>query len=122
MSTKVISARVPVDVYAMLNALSKEKGQSKNKIVADMIQHTTNSPTRITVPSTVNIKPMPKVLKNALIGVGGAAVGYIVYQLLQEHLPKYNYTEEDVDTISALAAIASGLGTGVLLSNLLREE
>jgi hypothetical protein len=65
---------------------------------------------------------MPKVLKNALIGVGGAAVGYIVYQLLQEHLPKYNYTEEDVDTISALAAIASGLGTGVLLSNLLREE
>jgi hypothetical protein len=121
MSTKVISARVPVDVYAMLNALSKQKGQSKNKIVADMIQNTTNSP-RIVVPGTVNIKPMPKVLKNALIGVGGISVGYIVYQLLQEHLPKYNYSEEDVDTISALAAIASGVGTGVILSNWLSEK
>jgi hypothetical protein len=65
---------------------------------------------------------MPLMLKNALIGVGGAGVGYIVYELLQKHLPNYNFTTEEVNNISTLGAIASGLGTSAFLANLLRDS
>jgi hypothetical protein len=119
MSTKVISARVPLDVYAMLDNISTTTGVAKNKIISDMVRSSTTAPKVIAVQP---IKPMPKVLKNTLIGVGGMGVGYIVYQLLQEHLPKYNFSQDEIDNISALGAIASGLGTSAFLAHLMRDE
>lgn len=123
MSTKVISARVPLDVYAMLDKISASTGESKNKIISEMVRSSTTTPKVISngLP-TIKAKPMPKVLKNALVGVGGMGVGYIVYELLQEHLPKYNFSTEEVDNISALGAIASGLGTSAFLAHLMRDE
>jgi|688.fasta_scaffold332154_1 hypothetical protein len=123
MATKVISARVPLDVYAMLETLSKQQGQSKNKIVGDLISTSAMTPSLLsTGKPTIKVKPIPLMLKNVLIGVGGAGVGYIVYELLQKHLPNYNFTTEEVNDISALAAIASGLGTSAFLASLLRDS
>lgn len=123
MATKVISARVPLDVYAMLETLSKQQGQSKNKIVGDLISTSATTPSVLSVGKpSIKVKPMPKILKNALVGVGGLGVGYIVYELLQEHLPKYNFSTDEVDNISSFGAIATGLGTSAFLAHLMRDS
>jgi hypothetical protein len=123
MATKVISARVPLDVYAMLETLSKQQGLSKNKIVGDLISTSATTPSVLSVGKpSIKVKPMPKILKNALVGVGGLGVGYIVYELLQEHLPKYNFSTDEVDNISSFGAIATGLGTSAFLAHLMRDE
>ena len=123
MATKVISARVPLDVYAMLETLSKQQGLSKNKIVGDLISTSATTPSVLSVGKpSIKVKPMPKILKNALVGVGGLGVGYIVYELLQEHLPKYNFSTDEVDNISSFGAIATGLGTSAFLAHLMRDS
>jgi len=123
MATKVISARVPLDVYAMLETLSKQQGQSKNKIVGDLISTSATTPSVLSIGKpSIKVKPMPKILKNALIGVGGMGVGYIVYELLQQKLPNYNFTDEEVNNLSMLGALATGLGTSALLAHIVRDS
>jgi hypothetical protein len=120
-ATKVLSARVPVDVFDMFTNMCKHNNMNKNQMLSNMVQQPT---TLMSTGGVVSIQDhkLPKEMKNILSAVGGVAVGGIVYHLLKNYLPKDKFTQEQIDDISGLCAIASGLGTMIFAHNRLNVE
>jgi hypothetical protein len=115
METKVISARVPVDVANMVENACKQSGMSKSAYIIELV----------TKPSTKVMKQggnvvesihVPDELNEMLSAVGGVGVGVLVYKILQVYLPKDKFTEEDRKTISLLGAVGAGM-VGFLAMN-----
>jgi len=117
MKTVVISARVPKDIAELFANNCKQRGTTKSKLLVELL-------------STPNIIPvnklsqggkidMPEEIENILSGVGGIAIGTLVYHSIQYGLQN-KYSKEDVDMYSIIGAIAVGLGGAMGISSILK--
>ena len=86
LQSRVISARVPVDVAEMFENVCKTKGVSVSEGVKNMILKPSTSP--VAANSVVDTVKVPDELSMLLVSIGGLAVGTLVYATLNEYLPK----------------------------------
>jgi hypothetical protein len=121
--TVVISARVPVDVASMIKQACKHENISTSKYLQKIVESPSTTPKMVNggVLISNDVIEIPKEIKSILVAFGGVGVGTIVYNLLQTHLPKDKFTDEQRDNISILCAIASGFGSLIALEKLVEK-
>lgn len=117
--TKVISARVPIDVANMFDAIAKEKGVTKSSILVDALTQAPNTSVnasmlakggKVAVIPKLATTPFPDELKGLLSIGGGLGTGLIVYNVLEAFLPDDGrWSDEKRNAISTLGATAAGL-------------
>ena len=67
-----------------------------------------------------SVEPMPEMLTEFLIGVGGVATGTVVYHLLNNNLPK-SWSQETREMVSIVSAISSGFAMAYGLEKATRK-
>ena len=119
--TEVISARVPIDVAKMIRTAAKNKGVATNKYVAEKLSNQVMS-----TGGTIHVPEikyeLPEEVKGILSLVGGAGVGFIVYNLLKNNLPTDSLDQETRDAIALFGAIGAGLVGLVSFESLLQKK
>ena len=114
MKTKVISARVPLDVAEMFETACKQRSLTKSTYLKQIITSPELPSTimanggAVIAPNNMNI---PEELEGILAGVGGVGAGILTYKTLKTFLPSDKLTPEQIDGWSTLGAIAVGLGS-----------
>lgn len=122
--TKTISARVPVDVYEMVENTCKHKGLNKSQLIQDLI---TQAPSKQSMKvggeiANIDDSSMPEEVRHMLSAAGGLGAGLLVYNVLDEHLPVERFKSEEMKRdIVILCSIAVGLGAMFGLSKLLKQ-
>lgn len=122
METKIISARVPVDIAEMFEKSCKQQGLTKSKALSQMIAQPDLSPTVMAKGGDVSSIKVPDELMSTLAPVGGVGVGIITYQLVKSYFPKDKFTEEQIDGYAWILSIAAGFGGMFLFDNLSKRE
>lgn len=123
-NTKTISARVPLDIYEMVENTCKHKGLNKSQLITEMITKAPSKPSLSKGGSVVNVSEstMPEEIRHVLSAAGGLGAGLLVYNVLDEHLPTDRFeSEETKRDIVILCSIAVGLGAMFGLSKLLKS-
>lgn len=129
--TKVISARVPIDVANMFDAIAKEKGVTKSSILVDALTQAPNTSVNASmlakggkvavIPKLAT--PFPDELKGLLSIGGGLGTGLIVYNVLEAFLPDDGrWTNEKRNAISTLGATAAGLLGFLTIDSLVNKK
>ena len=122
--TKTISARVPVDVYEMVENTCKHKGLNKSQLIQDLI---TQAPSKQSMKvggeiANIDDSSMPEEVRHMLSAAGGLGAGLLVYNVLDEHLPTERFNSEEAKRdIIILCSIAVGMGAMFGLSKLLKS-
>lgn len=122
-ATKVISARVPVDVAEMFESMCIQEGLSKSDALRNMISNPSMPSTGVMdIGGTVDKVGMPEELTLMLSGVGGFAVGRLVYGTLDTFLPKDGRLDPELrELLCFLGAVAGGLASAYGLHKMLRK-
>jgi len=110
--TGTISVRLPLEVIKHFDNLCKSEGIAKNKAFKQLMQEKGIAKTELGSGGLLlpNYK-FPPVLENALIGIGGGAVGFAVYHLIKHNLPKeYIEDKDDREALAVGLGITAGLG------------
>lgn len=110
MSSKIISARVPIDVVEMFEKARKHKGLTKSKYMVELMS-TPSLPSYKLGGKPSKVETMPDELFEVLSAVGGVAVGTLVYQLMMVYLPKDRFTPEEMKGYAMVGGIACGLAS-----------
>jgi len=104
--SRVISARVPSDVAEMFENLCKKKGVTISEGVKNMIL--TPSTDVMHSNTVVDTSEVPSDLSVLLAGIGGLAVGTLVYATLNDHLPKDERLSPEVrELLCFIGAVAT---------------
>jgi hypothetical protein len=124
--TKVISARVPIDVANMFDAIAKEKGVTKSSILVDALTQAPNTSVNASMLAKggkLATTPFPDELKGLLSIGGGLGTGLIVYNVLEAYLPNDGrWTDEKRNAISTLGATAAGLFGFLTIDSLVNKK
>jgi len=105
--TKTLSVRVPLDVANRIETLCKQRNMNRNQLLQECIASEGVVGVKSFTKGGVT-EPMPEILTDLLVGVGGVATGTVVYHLLNNNLPK-TWSQDTRELVSAVSAIASGL-------------
>ena len=122
--TVVISARVPVDIANMIKHSCKTNNMTTSKFLQNMVENPSTSIKKANGGNVIiadNVQ-LPHMAKGLLSAVGGVGAGTIVYKLLQAHLPKDLFTQDEIDGISIVGAIAGGLGGLIAVDKLIEKH
>lgn len=117
METKVISARVPLDIANMFENACKQKGITKSKYLGEIL--TTPLPVTATMAAGGETD-IPDEVNQFISLVGGAGIGLLVYKLMQAGLPDERFSKAEKDAYSAVLAIAAGFISGYGINKLIR--
>jgi len=112
-ATKVLSTRVPLDVYKQFQRRATSQGVSVNALLKSKV-------TGEEVDNIVKVKyakggdiSIPDDVQDLLVGVGAVGVGALVYKAVSINLrDKKTYTEDEILLYSSISAVAVGLLTG----------
>ncbi len=118
-NTKTISVRVPIDVANRIETLCLQRNINKNQLLQECIASEGIVGVNNFEKGGV-AEPMPDVLTQILIGVGGVATGTLVYHLLNNNLPD-SWDKETRELVSAVSAIASGFAIAYGLDKATRK-
>lgn len=118
--TKILSVRVPIDVYDMVQNTCKQRGVNKNQLLTEVICQTGTgvSLQQYAEGGTVTI---PDELNDFLAGIGGVATGTLVYHILNNNLPYDRWDEDTRDLLVWSGSFAVGLLSGIGLSKLMKK-
>lgn len=108
-TTKTISVRLPLDVIKNIENICKQRNINKNKLLQEII----SSEGIVNVNSFNDggkLDTLPEIVEDVLIGLGGVAVGTVVYHVMKKNLPK-TWSEDKIEMVSVLSSIVGGLGT-----------
>ena len=122
--TKTISARVPVDVYEMVENTCKHKGLNKSQLIQDLITQAPSKQSMKVGGEVANVtgSTMPEEIRHMLSAAGGLGAGLLVYNVLDEHLPSERFQSEEMKRdVMILCSIAVGMGAMFGLSKLLKS-
>lgn len=117
MKSKVLSARVPVDVHEMFTKMCKQEGVTTSTYIQNIV---TNPPPMSTSLAKGGQVEVPEIMNTALAGLGGAGVGKLVYNILLNGLPDDRLDLEQRQLIALLGGISAGLGTALGLEQMLK--
>lgn len=115
MSSKVISARVPLDIAEMFEIQAKSKGLTKSKMLQNII---TNPPKPTVYKGGGEISQLPDELDGLLTAVGGVGMGLLIFKAVNNALDHDVYSENERYMIAGASALAGGMLTGKLLKEL----
>lgn len=118
METKVISARVPVDVAKMFENACKQRGLSKSKYLGEII--TTPLPVATSTMAAGGEIEIPDDVADAIAVVGGAGVGLLVYKALKTSLPDDKFTSAEKEIYSSILAIGAAFLSGYGIHKLVK--
>ena len=105
-NTKVISSRVPADVYMRLQSVLKEKNMSMSEYIsADLLN--------VKIKRVNVSEDIPEELKVMLGASGGLLAGSIVYHAINKNMPKDRFTNEEIEAYSWIGAVSIGLLAGM---------
>lgn len=124
-NTKTISARVPLDVYKMVENTCKHKGLNKNQLITELITQAPSKPSKLSSGGSIadiSESTMPDEIKAVLSGAGGLGAGMLVYNILDDYLPEEKVGGRDTkEDIIMVCAVAVGIGMTMGLFNLLKK-
>jgi hypothetical protein len=115
MNSKVISARVPIDIAEMFETQAKAKGLTKSKMLQNII---TNPPTLNVYKGGGEIVELPDELGPLLTAVGGVGIGLLIFKAVNNALDHNVYSENERMMIAGASALAGGMLTGKLLKEI----
>jgi len=119
-STRVISARVPVDVAEMFEKVCEKKGVSVSNGIKNIILTPSTSP--VGANSVVDTVKVPGELSMVLMGIGGLAMGTLVYGTLNRYLPKDERLDPEVrELLCFIGAVATGAASAYGLHKLAKK-
>lgn len=125
-STKVLSARIPVDVMATIDTICKNKGQTRSQFVTSMVaeQQSNNFYEK---GGSIQTRTIPKELQEILIGAGVATIGIGTYSLLNKTLATVvdedgnsKFTSGEIEFISIASALTIALAGHGLIRALIK--
>lgn len=117
--SKIISARVPEDVAELLDKACKRSGESRNAYLGRIISSVdTSKPTNDLQVE----RSMPDVTKTLISALGGVGAGTIVYKILDSHLPRDRWEDDERQSIVNISTIAAALIAGVGIHQLLKDS
>jgi hypothetical protein len=112
-ATKVLSTRVPLDVYNQFQRQATKSGLSVNALLKSKV--TGEQVDNVLMPKYANggDVSLPSEIEELLIGLGAISVGALVYKAVSINLEDKNtYTQEEILLYSSISAVAVGLVTG----------
>lgn len=121
MESKVISARVPIDVAEMFEKSRKIKGLTKSKYMVELMS-TPSLPTYKVGGQILSTEEMPDELSEVLSAVGGIAIGTMIYKLLIVYLPKDRFTAEEIKGYAMIGGVACGLASAYGINKMINPE
>tara|TARA_B110000285_G_C15038811_1_gene570739 strand:+ start:746 stop:1102 length:357 start_codon:yes stop_codon:yes gene_type:complete len=113
MKSKVISARVPIDIAEMFEKTCKQRGITKSKYLVDHI----TSPGLQTFDKG-GIVELPENVSDLLSVVGGTGIGILLFRIVNNGLKDKDYTENERLLFAGTCAVAGGLLSGSLLKQM----
>ena len=106
--TKVLSARVPLDLHKTIAKRAKGLGLSTSAYLTEMVK-SSDVPTKFTKGGVLPSMEVPSQMKDVLSAFGGTGVGILVYHLVVNHFPKDKYTKSQREGYGMILGIAGGL-------------
>jgi len=119
-STKVLSTRVPLDVYKQFQKQATKSGLSVNALLKSKITgEQVDNVVRTNYANGGEVS-LPREIEELLIGLGAVGIGALVYKAVSLNLEdKKTYTEDEILLYSSISAVAVGLVTGWGISKLM---
>ena len=111
--TKVLSARIPVDVMNAIDEMAKSSGMNRSQWVTNVVANTKVNDFRMSTGNVIQIKPVPDDIEQLLVAGGVAVVGIGSYSLMTDYLEKQRkpdgtalYNADEIKFIGAMVGIA----------------
>lgn len=121
MKTKIISARVPLDVAEMVENACKHKGVNKSQLITRLITAPRNEVYSQGGELAV-IDTMDEGVRSILSAGGGLAIGLLIHNVLKTHLPTDRFhSEESRNDAIILCTIAAGMGAMLGINKLIKS-
>jgi hypothetical protein len=119
--SRVISARVPVDVADLFNKACKQKGLTKSSYMVELMS-TPGLPMKMKGGGEVASIDVPEELKEILTAVGGVGIGFLVFKIITAYMPKDKYTKNEINVYAAIGAVAAGFASAYGINKLMNEK
>jgi hypothetical protein len=116
--TEVISARIPVDTAKIIREAVAKSGLTMSRYLTEVV----TQPQSLEKTPNLTSKDLPKEVNSMLSAVGGAGLGLLVYKVLKTYMPKDRFSEEQIDNIAIISALASGLGSYIALNKMINKK
>lgn len=111
--TKVLSARIPVDVMNAIDEMAKSSGMNRSQWVTNVVANAKVNDFRMSTGNVIQIKPVPDDIEQLLVAGGVAVVGIGSYSLMTDYLEKQRkpdgtalYNADEIKFIGAMVGIA----------------
>lgn len=108
--SKVISARVPIEVHDSFVEMCNQKGISKSKYLSEIVSTPTHDLLRHGGEVDSNSIELPEDVKVLFAATGGYFLGKLVYKSVLTGLDG-KYSKERIELYAMLSAVAVGLGS-----------
>jgi hypothetical protein len=121
--TKIISARVPVDIAEMIKKSCETNNVSVSKYLTEIVTNPGNvDKFQLGGIVDINKNTVPKEIEGILSAFGGLGVGMVVYKVLKAYMPRDKFDEDTIENFALLGSIACGLGSFIGIDKLLKDE
>ena len=111
--TKVLSARIPVDVMTAIDEMAKSSGMNRSQWVTNVVATAKINDFKMSAGNVIQIKPVPEDIEQLLVAGGVAVVGIGSYSLMTDYLEKQRkpdgtalYNSDEIKFIGAMVGIA----------------
>lgn len=111
--TKVLSARIPVDVMNAIDEMAKSSGMNRSQWVTNVVANAKVNDFKMSTGNVIQIKPVPDDVEQLLVAGGVAVVGIGSYSLMTDYLEKQRkpdgtalYSADEIKFIGAMVGIA----------------
>jgi len=120
-ATKVLSARVPLEVHQLITKQAKQSGLSTSGYLGALVR-SKDLPMKFTKGGVLPSQNIPDEMDEVLSMFGGLAVGTLVYHILQSQMPQDKYTQKEIDGYATILGIAGGLLSAFGIHEAIRDK
>jgi len=111
--TKVLSARIPVDVMTAIDEMAKSAGMNRSQWVTNVVATAKVNDFSVSTGGVIQVKAIPDDIEQLLVAGGVAVVGIGSYSLMTDYLEKQRkpdgtalYNADEIKFIGAMVGIA----------------
>ena len=111
--TKVLSARIPVDVMTAIDEMAKSAGMNRSQWVTNVVATAKVNDFSVSTGGVIQVKAIPYDIEQLLVAGGVAVVGIGSYSLMTDYLEKQRkpdgtalYNSDEIKFIGAMVGIA----------------
>ncbi len=111
--TKVLSARIPVDVMTAIDEMAKSAGMNRSQWVTNVVATAKVNDFSVSTGGVIQVKAIPDDIEQLLVAGGVAVVGIGSYSLMADYLEKQRkpdgtalYNADEIKFIGAMVGIA----------------